>query len=268
MSREPQLGVVVGKKGVGKTHKTKEVIQQYILGGPNIKPRRALILDVNDEFTGIKSIALKDIALFSAHPKIEARRVRPFLPNGKKMTIDEISQTLFVILEKFRGGLLLIEDINKYTSDNMPNDLIGAICTNRHADMDIIIHYQSIGRISPKVWQNLNWIRFHQNTDSVDRHKLKFEDKFDVLKLTEILVNNACKKDKRYYVYVNVDEMKIKGSFPRKIAEETVMEYVQINYSKLINPLTKQRDMETGKPRFDSSTAQKHVMSNLLEDYF
>lgn len=266
--REPQLGVVVGKKGVGKTHLTKQIIRTYTIGSPAVNARRALILDVNDEFTELKSIALKDIPLFSAHPKIEARRVRPFRPDGKKMSMDEIAQTLFVILETYRGGLLLIEDVNKYTSDNMPNDLIGAICTNRHADMDIIIHYQSIGRISPKVWQNLNWIRFHKNTDSVDRHKLKFEDKFDVLKLTEILVNNAYKSNKRYYCYVNVDDMKIQGSFSRKVAEETVMEYMQINYSKLVTPLTKQRDINTGKPRFDTQTAQKHIMTNLLAEYF
>ena len=36
-----------------------------------------LILDVNDEYEYVKAIAITDIALFSLHPKIEARRIRP-----------------------------------------------------------------------------------------------------------------------------------------------------------------------------------------------
>ena len=70
--------------------------------------------------------------------------------------------------------MLLIEDINKYISDHLPNDLVGAICTNRHTNTDIIMHFQSIGRITSKIWQNLNWLRFHKNNDSVERHKTSF----------------------------------------------------------------------------------------------
>ena len=73
--------------------------------------------------------------------------------------------------------MLLIEDINKYVSDFLPNDLVGAICSNRHTDLDIIMHFQSIGRITTKIWQNANWLRFHKNSDSVERHKNKFPDK-------------------------------------------------------------------------------------------
>ena len=63
---------------------------------------------------------------------------------------------LFLILEKFKGGLLLIEDISKYISDSLPQDIVGNICTNRHNDLDIIIQLQSVGRITPKLLQNLN----------------------------------------------------------------------------------------------------------------
>ena len=62
--------------------------------------------------------------------------------------------------------------------DYLPNDLVGALCTNRHSNLDIVLHFQSIGRVGTKIWQNINWIRFHKNTDSVDRHKKKFEDKW------------------------------------------------------------------------------------------
>ena len=63
--REPQLGVAVGKKGVGKTFTTNLMLQQYVNGNPakGVYGRRALILDVNDEFTHVKAISLKDYGL-------------------------------------------------------------------------------------------------------------------------------------------------------------------------------------------------------------
>jgi hypothetical protein len=144
--REPKLGVAVGRKGCGKTYTTTKMIKQYVLGNPakGIPARRALILDVNDEFEEFKALKQSDIIRFSMHPKIEARRIRPFHDNGIKMTLREIQELLFKILNDYRGGLLLIEDINRYISDYLPNDLVGAICTNRHQDLDIILHFQSI----------------------------------------------------------------------------------------------------------------------------
>ena len=72
--REAQLGIAVGKRGIGKTYTTVQIINQYILGfNGSSKPRRVLVMDVNDEFTNIKGLKLSDVKLFSMHPKIEAR---------------------------------------------------------------------------------------------------------------------------------------------------------------------------------------------------
>ena len=127
--REPLLGVAVGKKGVGKTFTTNKLIRQYAMGNyaSGVLPRKVLILDANDEFTDYKAIALKDLMLFSVHPLVEVRRIRPIHPDGKKMTLDDLAATLNHIIEVFSGGLLLIEDINRFTSDHMPQDLMGAI---------------------------------------------------------------------------------------------------------------------------------------------
>ena len=178
MARECKLGVACGKKGIGKTHITTKVLEDYVKGGNGYPPRRVLIMDVNDEFEQYKALAVSEIERFSIHPTIEIRRIRPFAVDGRRMTLREIADTLWLVLDKYRHGALLIEDINRYVSDYLPNDLIGAICTNRHTDQDIIMHFQSIGRISPKIWQNMNWLRFHRNSDSVERHKNKFPDKY------------------------------------------------------------------------------------------
>ena len=71
--REALLGVAIGKKGIGKTYTTMSIINSYIKGGLNTKPRRALILDVNDEFEDVRAISVNDVQLFTYHPKIECR---------------------------------------------------------------------------------------------------------------------------------------------------------------------------------------------------
>ena len=266
--REPKLGAVVGKKGVGKSYTTLKLIGGYIKGTAEAKPRRVLILDVNDEYENIKSISVTDIARFSLHPRIEARRIRPYRGDGSKMTLRDIADVLHTCLEHFKGGLLLIEDINKYISDSLPNDVVGAICTNRHNDLDIIMHFQSIGRITPKIWQNLNWLRFHKNSDSVDRHKKKFEDKYDYLKITEIMVNKEYfDGNKRFYVYVDTEEEQILGAYNPKMLKEAIDEYVALNYNKVVKPQLNRRD-DNGNLSSNPKKVIRTIKDRLFKQYY
>jgi hypothetical protein len=266
--REAMLGVAVGKKGIGKTYTTMQMIKQYVQGSLNVKPRRALIMDVNDEFTDIKAISPKDVALFTYHPKIEARRIRPFNADNSKMTLSQVAETLWHILEVFKGGLLLIEDVNKYVGDYLPNDLVGAICTNRHTDTDIILHFQSIGRVGTKIWQNVNWLRFHKNTDAVDRHKKKFEDKWEAFKIIEILVNKQYfGGNTRFYLHFDCDHEKIHGNFSKVMVSEAVDEYLALNHRNKVKPLLNKVNSQ-GKKAFTMATANAHVKKELMKMYF
>jgi hypothetical protein len=261
LGREPALVVAVGKKGVGKSFVTKKMMQDYAYVNPK---RRVLIIDVNDEYYDIKAIRIQDVAIFSVHPTIEIRRIRPFLDDGKKMTLDDIASTLFIVLETYRNGLLLVEDINKYISDTMPNDLVGAICTNRHIGVDIIMHYQSIGRITSKVWQNLNIIRMHKITDSVKRHKHKYEDKYEYLSIAELIINKQYENgNKHFFLYVNVDDEKLNGAFTNAQYEEAVNSFIQINYSQIISPMLNARN-EQGKKIHTPQTAIQEYRKKLF----
>lgn len=265
--REPLLGVAVGKKGIGKTVTTLEVIKSYVNGTNNVKPRRALILDVNDEYGNIKAISVDKVALFSHHPKIEARRIRPYNPDGSKMTLNDVADTLWEVLNSYKGGLLLIEDINKYIGDYLPNDIIGALCTNRHVTMDIIMHYQSIGRLTTKIWQNLNFLRFHKNSDSVDRHKKKFEDKYEPLKIIEIMVNKQYFNGNKYfYVNFDCDNEKIRGNYTKPMLNDAVEEYIAMNYSKRVKPLLNMKG-SNGKSKYTNVSAHKKVKEDILRNY-
>ena len=268
--REPQLGVAVGKRGIGKTYTTLQVMEQYVLGySGNSIPRRVLIMDVNDEFQNIKGLKLSDIKLFSVHPKIEARRIRPFNANGTKMTLEDICQALFYILEHFKGGLLLIEDINKYLTHHFPKDVVGAICTNRHADLDIILHYQAIGKVPVTVWENANWIRFHKNNQSVDRHERKFEDKFEMMKIAECLVDfQYTNGNERFFCYCDIDMGKIRGRITQEMAIKAVEDYMMKNHAKIINPESKRINLDGEKVHKSYAEAALYVKKSLLNKYF
>lgn len=268
MGREAKLMIAVGMKGVGKSYATEKMMQEYVRGSAATPPRRVLIMDVNDEYN-YKPISIEQVPLFSIHPQVEIRRIRPFLEeNGrytKKMSLDDITQTLFILLETYRNGLFLIEDVNRYISDTMPNDLAGAICTNRHIGLDIILHYQSIGRVTSKVWQNANIIRFHKQTESVKKHSKKFEDKYEYLSIMESMVDAKYDSgDERFFCYADIDRRKIYGKFTNEDFSNAVNDFMRKDFKQLINPILHYRD-ERGKPMYNHKTAQDYVKQRLLK---
>lgn len=278
--RECRIIIACGKRGVGKTIQTIKMIDEYVAGNPSkgIPPRKALIFDVNNEFSSfdflgrqrsIKAIALKDILKFSVHPKVEVRRVRPFWDDGKKMTINDMAEALGIILDNFRNGLLLVEDINKYLSDAMPSDLIGSLATSRHIGLDVVSHFQNIGRAgNPKLLGNLNMIRLHKTNDTIERHKNKFEEKTQILQIAEYIVEKRYfEGDKHYFLYVDVENMKIRGSFTRKEVDDAIHKYITMRYDRIITPMLKLRDKK-GNRIYTDETALKAANDNLTIQYF
>tara|TARA_R100000908_G_scaffold65169_1_gene52442 strand:- start:3442 stop:4260 length:819 start_codon:yes stop_codon:yes gene_type:complete len=269
--REPKLGMAVGKKGIGKTYQTKILIESYVYGNPEkgVLPRRVLILDVNDEFVDYKAISMKDLVKFSVMPNAEIRRVRPFdEKTGIRLTLKEIANCLWDILHYFRGGMLLIEDINKYVGDHLPTDIVGAICSNRHTDLDIIMHFQSIGRITTKVWQNANWLRFHKNSDSIERHRNKFPDKYEMFSIAENIVNTQYFNDNpRYFVYVDLDEEKIKGKMSETIILNGIDEYLSRNFNSVVKPAINKKSLTDGS-KIDRDEAIQKVRDRIRIQYF
>lgn len=270
--REPILIAVCGRKGVGKTFTTVKYIRRYV----SVTPRRkVLIFDANNEYSDktkypdIRAISLKDIPLYSRNSKIEIRRVSPYFDDGTPMTLNKMAEVLMWIVRNFHNGLLLIEDINKYVSDNMPGDLIGAICTNRHVGVDIILHYQSIGRMTPKVWQNTNSLRMHRNQDSVDRHRNKFDDKYEYLKLAEMLIENQYEKgNSRYYLWADIDNDKIKSGLPEQEIFEAINEYASQNYNYVVMPYINKRHQNSGQKIYTPEEAFTVAKQKIYEKYF
>lgn len=278
-TRECLLGVAVGKRGVGKTHETMKIIDSYVKGNPKtgVPPRKVLVYDVNNEYP-YPTINEKYVKHFTVHPKIEVRRVSIYKPNGQNKSMNEIADTLGVILDSFKGGLLVVEDVNKYVSDSLPQDLIGKLCTLRHVDVDVIMHFQGIGRAgNPKILANTNWLRFHRTNDTVNRHKTKFEDQYDLLKLAENILDNVYEQrnpkyiDKngviRYFVYVDFDSNKIRGRINAEMAEKAIIDHIAENKNEIIRPYLNKID-ELGDSVYSQQEAILKARKDLFEKYF
>lgn len=269
--RQEILMAVCGKKAVGKSFTTIKYIRDYVNRSPR---RKALIFDVNNEYADKKkypdiiTIALKDIPAYSLQRYPQIRRVGPFFDDGKPMSLDDMSVTLQWLVRNYKNGLLLAEDINKYVTDNMPGDLVGALCTNRHIGLDIILHYQSIGRLTTKVWQNISVLRMHRNTDSVDRHKLKFEDKYEYLKIAEIVVAKQYKDgNTRYYLFVDFDKEKVHTGLSKEKIMEAINDYISDNYAQIVGRYLNRRD-DKGSQIFKSENAFVAAKQEIYDLYF
>lgn len=283
MGRECRIICAAGKRGCGKSVETIRMIDEYVMGNPALKvhPRRALIFDVNDEFSDfwyydnphrrIPAISIKDIEKFSIHPKIEVRRIRPFWDDGRRMTLDDMGEVLTIILDTYRNGLLLVEDINKYVSDSLKTDLVGALATARHIGLDVIMHFQNVGRIAqPKLMGNMNMVRLHKTNDTVSRHAQKLEEKIEIFQLAENIINHKFLEEgnQRYFLYVDVEYSKVKGDFSEDDITRSIEEYISNNKSALVKPYISMISLDTLTKKYTEQTAIKAVADRLRKTYF
>jgi len=238
--REPILMVATGQKGVGKTYTTTQLIKEYISANTasGKKARKVLIYDINMEYTDFKAIALEDVKRFTLQEFVEVRRVLPRFADGRIAGIDEMMQIMNEILNSFAGGLLVLEDINRYLIGTQTQDIIGVIATNRHRDLDIVIHLQSLSPMTPRLWQNTSAIRLHKQMDEIHRYKDRIPY-LEQLRVAEILVDTQYfNGNERFFCYVSGEEGYIRGEFSKHAFREACEKYA-LRYSPQLKILEK-----------------------------
>lgn len=274
LERPPRVTIVVGMKEVGKTHRTKIEIADVILDKPNRKGRKALIIDFNDgdDYLEYKAVLPKYIRLLTEN---KPRRIIPYESNGKPFTPEKMKEIAGYIIFNYKHGLLVLEDIDKYMSGKKGQSLIGALTTNRHSGLDIIITHQSLTKISSTEWENAAFIRLHHQLDDAFLAKENINN-YPLVKIAQIIV------DKRYFKgseefkagKISLDEWKVKRSFYVYISqldhkiigctgEEfriATMEYIRHN-PRLVN-LTMRIGDEDGK-----EYTKEEAMKQLYKQY-
>lgn len=242
--RECAMMIVTGRKRIGKSNESlRMLLEDYIVTTPYKKGRKALIIDVNNEYGQykvysnrtpegriypIKRIRIQDVAKFSMQTKIEVARVVPVInDDGSTPDEEELRKNFVSIIDSFRGGCLVVEDLNKVFGDALPTAISGTLVNNAHRDSDLIFHVQSVGRLLPKILQNTNIIRFHMQLDGVDNSAEKLKSDYEICKIAENLVQKQYNsKNIRFFVYINRDEQKIFGKFSDRMIYDAIKDYV------------------------------------------
>lgn len=227
--REANIMVACGDKGVGKTYTTTLEMQSYIQNG-----NKCLVYDVNFpkevSYKDFKRVAISDIGKLK---NTEIRRVVPVLKNGRVLRREERKTLFFKILNTYRNGLVVLEDINKYIKSFSDPKIIEIITTNRHSNLDIIIHLQSLGAIYQDLWRNIGLVRFHYQSDEIDAYKYRIPN-FQMMKIVELLVGQQYfAGNKRYYLYCDIQNHKIKGKVSAKNLETACRKYLLLQRKEL-----------------------------------
>jgi hypothetical protein len=113
----------------------------------------------------------------------------------------------------------------------------------------------------------LNLLRFHKNVESVERHKNKFPDKYEMMRIAELIVNNEYHKgNNRFFLYVDMDEEKVRGELNDEMIEYGLGSYINEDYNSLLKPYLVQK--ENGKKKHTSETAYQELKNRLKAQYF
>ena len=251
--RDNLLILASGKKRIGKSHETLKQLIFYAYVCDN--RQKSLIFDINNEygryeidgtFHKIKRIGSteRDIVRYSNQPQADVVRIVPIHENGRPMSSDEAEALALRAITLFRGGILFLEDFNYLFGDSLPQKVSSALTNNAHRSCDIMITVQSIGRLLPKMLQNVNLFRFHQQLDDVENSRDKIgKAEFPIFKIAQIMVNKRVEEgDIRFFVYVDKDAYKLRGQFSPRQLTEAIQEYLY-QYPSEINLLIRRRDV-------------------------
>jgi len=240
-TREAGMLVTTGAQGVGKTYQNMHVIKDYVRDKieTKVRGRQCLIFDTNGEYTkeqfeknGIpnfdpKRIAIKDIAAWGASNIVECRRI-----DAKNVGMGQKKEILEYLLSPkvFRNGMLVVEDINTYIlSVTHMEEIVGGLVNLRHRAVDLLISYQSLRPVEPRIWQNARWIRMHYQADNVDDIKGKVNNP-TLMKIAQLIVNNRYfGGDERFFVYVHNLKNKIEGNFSKEEFLKACSQYLSLN---------------------------------------
>lgn len=238
-SREAGMMAITGIQGVGKTYQGMHTIAEYVRDKPQtkVRGRKCIIFDTNGEYTaeqfdknGIKNfkitrIALSDVDAWCHTENSECRRI-----DAKNLGIKEKKEAVEYLLKVYKNGMLVLEDINTYIlSVTFMEEIVGGLVNLRHRAVDVMISYQSLRPVEPRIWQNSRWVRMHYQADNVNDIKNKVTNP-TLFKIAQLLVNEKYfGGDKRFFVYIHSFANKIQGKFSKAEFEQACKKYLSTN---------------------------------------
>ena len=202
----------------------KTAIKYMISDDPNTKydnngdlidmsPTKSFYITIDSlQVMNQKVISVKDIPQWGLSDSTECRRI-----DAKNLGIKEKKDVIQYIIKHFRNGMLVLEDINTYILNvTHMEEIVGGLVNLRHRAVDMLISYQSLRAVEPRMYGNARWMRMHYQADNVDDIKGKINN-LPMYKIAQIIVNTRYfSGDKRFYLYIYNFANKIEGKFTKK----------------------------------------------------
>lgn len=109
-------------------------------------------------------------------------------------------------------------------------------------------------------------IRWHKCTDSVERWRNKYPDKYEICKLAELMVDKQYYSgNDRFYLWVDLENEKLRGIDP-KMFDDACTEYFATNYKRVVAPLLQQRS-GNGEKTYSPDTAKTFLRQKMKSQY-
>lgn len=234
--------VTVAAQGTGKSHQNKILICNYVKDkfDTGVRGRKVLVLDSNGEYgtetfgingipqLTVKRIAVKDVQAWCLSPIIECRRI-----DMKSLHIDEKLQILEYVCQIARDCMIIIEDINTMIIDiTHAKNIVSSLVNLRHKGVDVIVSYQSLRAVEPRILSNCRYVRMHYAIGDTQDVKGKLSEP-EVFKIAQFIINDKYfKGDKRFFLYIYTNPHKIRGAFSKEDFMSACKKYLSINKKK------------------------------------
>lgn len=267
LNRVNLILIACGFKGGGKTYQTLKIIAAYISSASGRQARKVVLFDTNEEYTNemvkksgfnftIKTIKVAHLQNFIRQQKIECVRILARNADGSLMKIAEKKQTAWRIINEFRGGLVVLDDMNNYVLNvTQEEELVSAIMNNAHRNADIIINFQSINMINPILIRNMNLVRMHYETDEPDQGK--FKGKWELYLIAQKIIHKKYSEgNQKYCLTVDNLQSKIKGAFTKADFAIACKRYVTQHNPKLIRQELTQFGSTDKQKRYEAATVE------------
>jgi hypothetical protein len=134
------------------------------------------------------------------------------------MTTTELVTTAITICKFYRNGMLILEDINKYTGYSYKQDLVGMFIGLRHLGVDLVLHFQNLRAVPSRIWQNMTYLRWHKQSDSIFKIKDRIGN-FELFAIAEQIVDYKYQSDEHYYLWLNNLKNRMEGVPPEDFRE-------------------------------------------------
>lgn len=285
-SRECGMMIAVGAQSHGKSVQNKKTIVSYVKDKVEnkVRGRKVLILDTQSEYRSdefgkdgigqltVKTIAVKDVKNWCKHGPIEARRI-----DMKLLHIDEKLEILKYVCQSVSNILLVCEDVNKIIlSMTHMKDIISSFIGLRHSATDVILSFQSLRAVEPRLFDNSYCIRLHYVSGSVAAIKDKIDEPeamaiaLLIVKKRYINATTALRRGeisesdwkikKGFFVYVYTKPFRIEGAFSKKEFIDACSKYLRIDKKRL----REESDIAGSSP----ADALKNQVEELVTEYY